>query len=103
MEKNWITFPDGYSCDLNEVRSITSVYRNDTMCTIILRFAGSDKSYEWDFPFEKHVETKEELVAKVDKLREKLVVMANGNKAPLLALSYIDLKKKDEVVKEVQS
>lgn len=94
MDNNWITFPDGYSCDLNTVRSITRVYANENSCVIILRYDG-DKRYEWEFVYKNFADSKEELIQKVEKLREKLVVMANSGKEPLRAMTFIDLKKND--------
>lgn len=94
---NWITFPDGYSCDLNAIRAITTVYKQETSCIIILRFDG-DKRYEWEFPYKNYADSKEELIQKVEKLREKLVIMANHDEEPLRAVTFIDLKKHDNQV-----
>lgn len=97
-QSNWITFPDGYSCNLNSVRTITKLQVHDKSCSITIRFDGSDKTfYEWEFPFADYCETKEELIQKVEKLRERLVMLANNEEAPLRATTLIDLKKSDIV------
>ncbi len=95
-KKMWITFPDGYSCDLKCVRTVTKVQKFDSSCSITLRFDGTDKSYyEWEFIYDNFVESKEELLQKVERLRERLVFLANDNEEPLRAMSMIDLKKKE--------
>lgn len=92
----WITFPDGYSCNLTCIRTITKVQHNGDSCSITIRFNGSEKCfYEWDFPFDKYVESKDELVQKVERLRERLVLLANNEQEPLRAMSLIVLKKKE--------
>lgn len=95
-DEKWITFPDGYSCTLKSVRTITKVQVTDYACSITIRFNGSEKCfYEWEFRYKDFVESKDELINKVEKLRERLVFLANGEQEPMRAVAFIDLKKKE--------
>lgn len=93
---NWVTLPDGYSLDLDTIRGITKVNEYKDYCEFELRFAFIDnKFYECRFEYSDYAESKEELIKKVEVLRDKLVQKANQDKEVFKLVNGIDLKKPD--------